>query len=139
MNLQIDGSTTPYLPTGTAAFDMAYGDVTLGLNHRFTAGRRPLLAQVYARENMNLPFQVRWNTDPDLSVGIKVDDPLAEFQVLRSRQSSVLVPCSQSVLGPWFRVRLPESSSARDRQGSASSPDEAAAWSFGGEGDIIGG
>jgi len=28
-------------------------------------------AQIYLRENMNLPFQVRWNTDPDLSVGLK--------------------------------------------------------------------
>jgi len=29
------------------------------------------VAQLYARENMNLPFRVRWNADPDLSVGIK--------------------------------------------------------------------
>jgi len=29
-------------------------------------------AQLYMRENMNLPFSVRWNTDPDLSVGLKV-------------------------------------------------------------------
>jgi hypothetical protein len=72
LSLQIDGSTTPYLPTGTLAFDKNYGDVTFGLNHPFRMGLRRLVAQVYARENMNLPFSVRWNTDPDLSLGLKV-------------------------------------------------------------------
>jgi hypothetical protein len=72
ISLQIDGNTTPYQPTGTAAFDAGYGAVTLGLNHQFGAGRRRLLAQIYARENMDLPFRVRWNTDPDFAVGIKV-------------------------------------------------------------------
>ena len=71
VSLQIDGSSTPYLPTGTLAFDKDYGDVTFGFSRRFEAGRRHVVAQVYARENMNLPFSVRWNTDPDLSVGIK--------------------------------------------------------------------
>ena len=70
-SLQIDGSSTPYLPTGALAFDKDYGDVTFGFSRRFEAGRRHVIAQVYARENMNLPFSVRWNTDPDLSVGIK--------------------------------------------------------------------
>jgi hypothetical protein len=69
--LQIDGATTPYQQTGVVAFDDDYGDITLGLSHRFTTGRRRLLAQIYARENMNLPFRVRWNADPDLSIGIK--------------------------------------------------------------------
>jgi hypothetical protein len=72
VNLQIDGGSTPYLPTGTAAFDKGYGDVVLGLGHRFGAGRHYLETQVYLRENMNLPFNVRWNTDPDLALGIKV-------------------------------------------------------------------
>jgi hypothetical protein len=72
LNVQIDGSATPYLPTGTMAFDVGYGDVTFGVSHRFRAGQRHLLAQIYARENMNLPFHIRWNTDPDLSLGIKV-------------------------------------------------------------------
>lgn len=71
VSLQIDGSTTPYLPTGVAALDDDYGDVTLGLSHRFKAGRRHLLAQIYARENMILPFQVRWSADPDFALGIK--------------------------------------------------------------------
>lgn len=69
--VQLDGSATPYLPTGAAAFDDDYGAVTFGLNHRFAAGRRRVVAQVYARENMNLPFRVRWNTDPDLAIGMK--------------------------------------------------------------------
>jgi len=30
-----------------------------------------MTTKLYARENMNLPFQVRWNADPDLSVGLK--------------------------------------------------------------------
>jgi hypothetical protein len=71
ISLQIDGSTTPYRTTGVVAFDEDYGDITLGLSHRFTAGRRRVVTQIYARENMNLPFRVRWNTDPDLSIGIK--------------------------------------------------------------------
>jgi hypothetical protein len=69
--LQVDGGNTPYQPTGTVALDAGYGDVTLGVNHRFRAGTHSLITQVYARENMNLPFSVRQNTDPDLAVGIK--------------------------------------------------------------------
>ena len=72
LTLQIDGSSTPYLPTGTLAFDKGYGDLTFGLGHRYKAGARHLTAQLYMRENMNLPFRVRWNTDPDMSVGVKV-------------------------------------------------------------------
>jgi hypothetical protein len=70
-NLQIGGNSTPYAPTGTAAFDRGYGDVTLGVAHRFTAGSRRVTAHFYVRENLNLPFRVRWNTDPDLSIGFK--------------------------------------------------------------------
>jgi hypothetical protein len=70
--LQIDGNTTPYLPTGTLAFDKGYGDLTFALGHRYKAGSRSVIAQLYVRENMNLPFRVRWNTDPDMSVGLKV-------------------------------------------------------------------
>jgi len=72
LGLQIDAGATPYLPTGAAAFDEGYGDITFGFNHRVSSGRRPLLVQIYARENMNLPFRVRWNTDPDLSIGMKI-------------------------------------------------------------------
>jgi len=71
-SIQIDGNTTPYLPTGTLAFDKDYGSITLGLGHRFRAGRTTVVSQIYARENMNLPFRVRWNTDPDASFGIKI-------------------------------------------------------------------
>jgi len=71
LNLQIDGSSTPYLPTGTLAFDKGYGDITFGYGHRFKVGPREVTTQLYVRENMNMPFQVRWNTDPDLAVGIK--------------------------------------------------------------------
>jgi hypothetical protein len=67
-NLQIDGTSTPYWPTGTLAFDKNYGALTFGLGHR--SGH--VTTQVYARENMNLPFTVRWNTDPDMSIGLKV-------------------------------------------------------------------
>jgi hypothetical protein len=66
--MQIDASTTPYLPTDTLAFDRAYGAVTFGLGHRFGS----VMAQLYFRENMNMPFKVRWNTDPDLSVGLRI-------------------------------------------------------------------
>ena len=71
-SIQIDGNTTPYLPTGTLAFDQGYGSITLGLGHRFRTGRTAIVSQIYARENMNLPFRVRWNTDPDASFGIKI-------------------------------------------------------------------
>jgi hypothetical protein len=71
-SIQLDGNTTPYLPTGTLAFDKDYGAITLGLGHRFRAGRTAVVSQIYARENMNLPFRVRWNTDPDASFGIKI-------------------------------------------------------------------
>ena len=69
LNLQLDGSSTPYWPTGTLAFDKGYGAITFGLGHRFS---RQVGAQLYVRENMNLPFTVRWNTDPDLAVGVKI-------------------------------------------------------------------
>ena len=69
LNLQIDGSSTPYRPTGTLAFDKGYGAITFGLGHRFSPH---VTTQLYVRENMNLPFVVRWNTDPDLSLGLKV-------------------------------------------------------------------
>jgi len=72
VSLQIDGNATPYATTGVLAFDKNYGDVTFGLSHPFQAGRRRVVAQIYARENMNLPASVRWNTDPDLSVGLKI-------------------------------------------------------------------
>jgi len=68
VNVQIDGNSTPYLPTDTLAFDKGYGSITIGLGHRFG----PVVSQIYARENMNLPFRVRWNTDPDASFGIKI-------------------------------------------------------------------
>jgi hypothetical protein len=71
MNLQWDGSTTPYEPTGVIGFDAPYADVALGLNRRFQTGRRQVVAQFYARENMVMPFNVRWTTDPDLAIGIK--------------------------------------------------------------------
>ena len=72
VSVQIDGNTTPYLPTGTLAFDKDYGSITIGLGKRFTFGRTAVVSQIYARENMNLPFRVRWNADPDASFGIKV-------------------------------------------------------------------
>jgi hypothetical protein len=72
VSVQIDGNTTPYLPTGTLAFDKNYGSITIGLGKRFQVGRTAVVSQIYARENMNLPFRVRWNTDPDASFGIKV-------------------------------------------------------------------
>jgi hypothetical protein len=72
ISFQYDGSTSPYQQTGTTALDAAYGDISVGLGHRFRTGRRDLLTQVYGRENMNLPFRIRWNTDPDLSLGVKV-------------------------------------------------------------------
>lgn len=67
-NLQFDASSTPYWPTGTLAFDKGYGAVTLGLGHRFG----PVAAQLYFRENLNLPFQWLPNIDPDLSVGLRI-------------------------------------------------------------------
>ena len=71
LGLQFDGNSTPYQPTGSAAFDESYGSITLGLSHRIMTTRGPLLVQFYARENLNLPFSVRWNTDPDFAVGLK--------------------------------------------------------------------
>ena len=71
MSIQMDGNATPYLPTGATAFDRGYGDVTFGFNHRFSRSQHQLVAQVYMRENLNLPFRVRWNADPDLALGIK--------------------------------------------------------------------
>jgi hypothetical protein len=67
-HLQVDASSTPYRPTGTLAFDQGYGAITFGVGHRFGL----VAAQLYFRENMNLPFTVRWNTDPDLSIGLKI-------------------------------------------------------------------
>jgi hypothetical protein len=72
LGLQFDGNSTPYQPTGSAAFDENYGSITLGLSHRIRSTRAPLLLQLYARENLNLPFSVRWNTDPDFAVGLKI-------------------------------------------------------------------
>jgi len=69
---QLDGNTTPYMPTGATAFDRGYGAITLGASHRFQTQRHQVVTQAYLRENMNLPFRVRWNTDPDLSLGIKI-------------------------------------------------------------------
>lgn len=69
LTVQIDGSTTPYLPTGSTAFDKGYGDITIGLGHRSAQGR--VVTHIYARENMNLPFRVRWNLDPDMALGVK--------------------------------------------------------------------
>ena len=46
--------------------------MTLGFNRRFQAGQRRITTQFYARENMDLPFRVRWNTDPDFAIGFKV-------------------------------------------------------------------
>lgn len=71
MIIQMDGNASPYLPTGAAAFDHGYGDVTFGFNHPFNRSQHQLIAQVYMRENLNLPFRVRWNADPDLALGIK--------------------------------------------------------------------
>jgi hypothetical protein len=72
LNLQWDGSSSPYQPTGVTALDVAYGDAVLGVNRRFFTGSRVVLTQFYMRENMVLPFSVRWNADPDLAVGFKV-------------------------------------------------------------------
>jgi len=72
VSVQIDGNSTPYLPTGTTAFDKDYGSITIGLGHRFRTSRTAIVSQIYARENMNLPFRVRWNVDPDASFGIKI-------------------------------------------------------------------
>lgn len=72
MNLQIDANSSPYQPTGSTAVDAGYGDVVLGFNRRFTAGQRQLVTQFYARENMVMPFNVRWNADPDLAIGFKI-------------------------------------------------------------------
>ena len=72
LNLQFDGSTTPYQPTGSIGLDSDYSDIAFGVSHRFTRGRHPIVAQIYARENMDMPFNVRWNTDPDFAVGIKL-------------------------------------------------------------------
>jgi hypothetical protein len=33
---------------------------------------RVFVTQFYARENMVLPFSVRWNADPDLALGLKI-------------------------------------------------------------------
>jgi hypothetical protein len=72
LNLQFDGSTTPYQPTGSIGLDADYSDVAFGVSHRFTRGRHPVVAQFYARENMDMPFNVRWNTDPDFAIGVKL-------------------------------------------------------------------
>jgi hypothetical protein len=69
--VQMGGSSTPYQLTGTRGFDTAYGDLTFGLGHRFNTGSRQVIAHFYMRENLNLPFRIRWNTDPDLAIGLK--------------------------------------------------------------------
>lgn len=71
LNLQYDGSSSPYQPAGVTALDAGYGDAVLGVNHRFVRQRRLIITQFYARENMVLPFSVRWNADPDLAIGLK--------------------------------------------------------------------
>src|SRR5439155_7387058 len=53
-NVQMDGATTPYWPTGTLAFDKGYGDITFALGHRFG----PVTSQLYFRENRNPPCTV---------------------------------------------------------------------------------
>lgn len=72
LNLQVDGSSSPYQPIGSVALDSGYGDAVLGVNHRFIAGQRQLVTQFYLRENMVLPFNVRWNADPDFAIGFKI-------------------------------------------------------------------
>jgi hypothetical protein len=71
LNLQYDGSSTPYVRTGTKAFDGGYGAASLGVGHRFRRGERDVLLQFYARENLDLPFWIRWNMDPDFAIGLK--------------------------------------------------------------------
>lgn len=71
ISAQYDGNSTPYALTGTEAFDASYGDITIGLSHRFKMGSRRLLTQLYGRENLNLPLRVRPNLDPDFAVGLK--------------------------------------------------------------------
>ena len=68
--VQIDGNSTISDRHGRSITD--YGSITIGLGHRFRTGRTAVVSQIYARENMNLPFSVRWNTDPDASFGIKI-------------------------------------------------------------------
>ena len=52
VSVQIDGNTTPYLPTGTTAFDKDYGSITIGLGHRFRTGRDgDRLADLRARKH----------------------------------------------------------------------------------------
>ena len=72
LNLQYDGSGSPYQPIGVTALDAGYGDAVLGVSHRFVRASRVVVTQLYARENMVLPFSVRWNADPDLAVGLKI-------------------------------------------------------------------
>jgi len=72
LNLQFDGSTTPYRETGSIGLDADYSDIAFGVNRRFTRGGRTFVTQFYARENMDMPFRVRWNTDPDFAVGFKL-------------------------------------------------------------------
>jgi hypothetical protein len=72
VNFQLDGSTTPYQQTGVIGLDADYSDVAFAVSHRFIRGGRPVVAQFYARENMNMPFSVRWNTDPDFAIGFKL-------------------------------------------------------------------
>jgi hypothetical protein len=72
LNLQYDGSSSPYLLTGATALDAGYGDAVLGVSHRFVRASRVFVTQFYVRENMVLPFSVRWNADPDLAIGLKI-------------------------------------------------------------------
>jgi hypothetical protein len=83
LSLQFDGNSTPYRATGIDVFDDSYGDVTIGLSRRMSARGMPLLVQAYARENLILPFRVRWNTDPDLAVGIKITAHIRNGQRIR--------------------------------------------------------
>jgi hypothetical protein len=70
-DVQVDNSTSPYHTTGSIGLDANYGNIDLAVSHRFTASGHHVIAQAYAQENMNMPFKVRWNMDPDLTIGLK--------------------------------------------------------------------
>ena len=70
-NAQIDGSTTPYLPTGTTAFDRGRHCAVSVIDSGPRGGVRSWLTSP-ARKH-DLPFRVRWNTDPDLSLGVSIE------------------------------------------------------------------
>ena len=72
LTAQMDASTTPYPRTGTGAFDKAYAGLTIGVGHRFKMSGRQMVVHGYGRENLHFPFQIRWNLDPDFSLGLKL-------------------------------------------------------------------